>query len=93
MRLTQHVTLDVCPSASRRYGFSKTARRIDPSGNFEIGPRENQTGGVLRIRLEKMNPIIGIPIMNAAIVLITKPTFSKKSRRVEWFFASERTEG
>jgi hypothetical protein len=57
-----------------------------------MGPRENQTGGVLLIRLEKRNPTIGIPIMNAAMVLITKPTFSKKSRRVEWFFASEGSE-
>jgi hypothetical protein len=30
-----------------------------------------------------MNPMTGIPIMKAAIVLITMPAWSKKSRRVE----------
>jgi hypothetical protein len=54
---------------------------------------ENQTGGVLLIRLEKKYPMIGTPIMNAAIAFIAIPTFSKKSRRVEAFFACEPTGG
>jgi hypothetical protein len=32
---------------------------------------------------EKMNPMIGTPIIKAAIALMTAPTWSKKSRRVE----------